>query len=80
MMTTCKALWVSLLHQVNERKKATVLEVEAFHSVTTPSQACLLCRNPERGGMYCDICIARNNDKRDELCYLIVFCNTHIMH
>jgi hypothetical protein len=36
MMTTCKALWVLLIHQGNECKKATVLEVEGFPSVTTP--------------------------------------------
>jgi len=30
MMTTCKALWLSLVQQVNECKKAPVLKVEGF--------------------------------------------------
>lgn len=80
MMTTYKALRVSLIHQINECKKAAVLEVEGFPSVTTPSQARLLYRNPECGVTYCDSCSAWNSDKRDELYYVIVFCNTHIMH
>jgi hypothetical protein len=47
MRTACKALLVSLIHQVNECKEITVVQVEGFLSVTTPSVADLPCRKPD---------------------------------